>query len=157
MVSTALAIDGWPIELYDTAGLHAGGEELEREGMERARQATADADLCLWVIDGSASPVWPGAEAPATLLVINKIDLPPAWDYGEVNGAVRVSSLTGAGLPELCDAISRCLVPDPPAAGAPVPFTAELCERVERALRTSREGQSAEALRIITRSVAEAI
>src|SRR5206468_2220750 len=79
VVATTLAIDGWPVELSDTAGLHGEGEQLERAGMARARAAAAAADLCVWVLDGSAAPVWLGPEITAPLTVINKIDLPPAW------------------------------------------------------------------------------
>ncbi len=133
VVATKLAIDGWPVELSDTAGLRAAGEDLERAGIERARQAVAEADLCLWVLDGSTSPVAADAEITTPLVVVNKIDLPPAWDLAEVP-ACRVSALTGAGIPELCDAISRRLVPEPPAPGEAVPFTEELCRWVENGL-----------------------
>jgi hypothetical protein len=46
---------------------------------------------------------------------------------------VQVSAHTGAGLPELCQAIGRWLVPESPPPGAPVPFTTQLCDRMEQA------------------------
>jgi tRNA modification GTPase len=134
VVAANLAIDGWPVELSDTAGLHTAGEDLEREGMERARQAMAEADLCLWVLDGSLAPIAPDAEIRSPLDVINKIDLPAAWDFAVAPLACRVSAHTGAGLPELCDAISRRLVAEPPSPGDAVPFTEELCAWVEKSL-----------------------
>ena len=132
VVGTTIAIDGWPVELFDTAGLHAAGEDLEKEGIERAQQAIASADLCLWLLDASAPAIGPGEEIPAPLLVINKIDLPPAWPLVEATGAVPVSARTGEGLEDLCDAINRRLVPAPPPPGAAVPFTPELCDQVSR-------------------------
>jgi tRNA modification GTPase len=135
VVTTLLAVDGWPLELVDTAGWREGAEALEKQGIDLARAAAAGADLCLWVLDAAASPQWPAGELPGLHYVVNKIDLPPAWDVGTAAGAVRVSALTGDGLPELLEVLSGWLVPDPPPAGAAVPYTARLCERVEEARR----------------------
>lgn len=134
VVTTRLAVDGWPIELADTAGLRAGGETLEEEGIGLARSAAATADLCLWVTDASAAPVWPGPLTTPVLHVINKIDLPLRWDVHSVAGGMCVSATTGTGLASLCAALSWRLVPDPPAAGTAVPFTAALCEHLEATL-----------------------
>ncbi len=128
VVTTMLAIDGWPIELSDTAGLRAAAGTVEAEGVARARAAAAGADLRLWLLDGSAAPVWPDDGAAAWRSVVNKTDLPPAWDWAGVPDTMRVSALTGAGLPELCAAISRWLVPAPPVAGEAVPYTPDLCD-----------------------------
>ena len=57
VVSTRLAIDGWPVELLDTAGLRADAGALEEQGIALARAARAAADLCLWVVDASTEPV----------------------------------------------------------------------------------------------------
>ena len=54
LVSTALAVEGWPIVLTDTAGLRLAGEDLEGRGIEQARAALAGADVVLWVLDASA-------------------------------------------------------------------------------------------------------
>ncbi|HXG09929.1 MAG TPA: GTPase [Gemmataceae bacterium] len=154
VVTTRIAVDGWPIELADTAGLRAEAAALEGQGIERARAAAAAADLCLWVLDAAGVPVWPGAEAgpaPAgkTRLLINKIDLPPAWDLDQAKDAVRVSARTGAGLAELCEALARWLVPDPPPPGAAVPFTTRLATRIEEARRQLAAGRAEEARQIL--------
>jgi tRNA modification GTPase len=135
VVSSLLAVDGWPLELVDTAGWRAGAEALEQQGIDLARAAATGADLCLWVLDAAAPPEWPEVELPGLHYVVNKIDLPPAWDLEQAAGAVRVSALTGAGLPELVQALASWLVPDPPPAGAAVPFTPGLCERIKEARR----------------------
>lgn len=143
VVGTRLAIDGWPVELIDTAGLRPDSEGIEEEGIRRAALAARSADLCLWVVDASAAPAWP--DQPGALLVVNKTDLPPAWDLASVPEALRLSAKTGAGLPELCDALSRRLVPQPPAHGAAVPFTPEWCDRVEQAHQHAVAGDLAAA------------
>jgi tRNA modification GTPase len=145
VVTTRLAIDSWPVELADTAGLRPGAQTLEEEGIRQAHEAAAAADLRLWVLDASGEPLWPGAEVGAVRLVVNKVDLPPAWDLSRTGEAVRVSCKTGEGLGELCDALSRWLVPEPPPAGAAVPFTLALSDGVEEALEHLRCGRAADA------------
>ncbi len=95
-------IDGLPIHVIDTAGLHDSPDVIEEEGIRRARAEMRRADLVLYVIDCSSGAA-PGelggmVEDPATLLVWNKIDIavPPAGKAG-----IAISALTGAGLPEL--------------------------------------------------------
>jgi len=144
LVTVRLAI-GWPVELVDTAGLRPETEILEGQGIDLARRQLAEADLCLWVLDASAPPVWPGATSSATLLVINKTDLTPAWNLEQAKGALRVSAQTGAGLSELCSALERWLVPEPPPAGAAVPFTPELCDSIEEVRQLLLAGQREEA------------
>lgn len=133
VVTTTLALDGWPVELADTAGLRADAQALEEQGIGLAQQAMRSADLCLWVLDGSGPLVLPEVPDPSLQLVINKVDLSAAWDPATVPDAVHVSARTGAGLAELCEVVARRLVPEAPAAGAAVPFTADLCAKVEKA------------------------
>ncbi len=149
VVTTRLAIDGWPVELADTAGLREGTDALERQGVRMARETSAAADLCLWLLDASAQPVWPDASVGAVRLVVNKVDLPAAWDVADALGAVAVSARTGAGLPELCAALGGWLVPGPPSAGTALPFTADLCDGVVRAKRQLDEGRPEEARRSV--------
>jgi tRNA modification GTPase len=150
VVTTRLALDGWLIELVDTAGLRAYAAPLEEQGIVRALEAVADADLCLWVLDGSAPPVWPDEDTQAVLQVINKSDLPSAWNLESVSGAARVSARTGEGLEGLCAAVVARLVPDPPPAGAAVPFTPRLCAGIAGALRALAARDAAKASETIT-------
>lgn len=124
VVTTTIVLDGWPIELSDTAGLRSTAERLERSGIERARRTLLEADLCIWMLDGAAAPELPN-EARPWLYVINKCDLPAAWDRLSVPGAVQVSALTKTGLDALADAIVHRLVPTPPEAGEAVPLLEE--------------------------------
>ena len=118
VVSAMIALEGWPIELTDTAGLRSTTEALESRGIDRARAALADADLILWIVDGSdATPVF----GEAGLLVINKVDLPPAWDVASCPGAVMVSAQSSEGVAELGREVVKCLIPNPPIPGEAVP------------------------------------
>jgi tRNA modification GTPase len=54
-VAERVAIEGIPVELIDTAGLrdHAGIDEAERLGIARSRNAMAEADVVLLVVDAT--------------------------------------------------------------------------------------------------------
>jgi tRNA modification GTPase len=120
VVSTTIALDGWPIELIDTAGLRASGDALEQAGIERGRIESESADLVLRVVDSTAveMPVLGSRD----LLVINKIDLKPDCPRRKTGAAV-VSARTGEGLGELADQIVNRLVPNPPRPGEAVPLS----------------------------------
>jgi tRNA modification GTPase len=150
VVTTRIALDGWLIELADTAGLRTEAEALEEQGIRRAKATAASADLVLWVLDASAPAVWPGEDVSTVQYVINKIDLPPAWDLACDQGAVRVSALGGTGLVELCAALVAQLVPDPPPSGAAVPFTPRLCKGIAEAQRFLAAADITETRRIVT-------
>ncbi len=145
VVRVSVAIDGWPVELSDTAGIRAAAGAIEHEGIVRADAAVRGAELCVCVLDGSAEPVAPPAAALAGILVINKADLPAAWDWSRFPHALQVSARTRTGLGELCAAISARLVPQPPAPGTAVPFSPDWCDRVEAARRLLAGGCTAEA------------
>jgi len=133
VVHIVIAIDGWPVELADTAGIREVAASIEQQGIALARTAALGADLCLWVLDASAEPVWPDLPGKVTKIVVNKVDLPPAWDLDKAAGAPRVSAVTEGGVEDLCRELARWLVPEPPPAGAGVPFTSALCDGVETA------------------------
>jgi tRNA modification GTPase len=149
IVTTPIAIDGWPIELTDTAGLRTATENLEQHGIRRAEHAVSTADLCLWVLDASAMPVWPECPTQTMRYVVNKVDLEPVWDLDKAKDAVRVAALTGRGLAELCDGVSTWLVPQSPAPGAAVPFTPRLAAMIAEAWRSWAAGDTVEAKRML--------
>src|SRR5439155_8496094 len=111
LVTTLIAVDGWPVELIDTAGMREETESLEGQGIMLARDAAATSNLCLWLLDASAPPTWPEdnlREQENLKLVVNKTDLSPVWEIGQL--VLSVSALTGAGLAELVEAMARWLV-----------------------------------------------
>ena len=124
IVTALTALDGWPLELMDTAGLRAGEEPLEAAGIELARNQAAAADLLLLLFDRSV--VWNAedeallASWPKALVVHNKCDLPAG--SGKRPEGIEVSAQTGAGLAGLAKAIVERLVPCYPQVGEAVPF-----------------------------------
>ena len=107
LLSADIELDGLPMRLTDTAGLRASGDRVEMIGVDRARQAVANADVVLLVEDDTVpSPPALGLELPAerTLRVRNKVDLTGREDLGgegEAGGLLYVSAKTGAGLDSL--------------------------------------------------------
>ncbi len=112
-------IDGMPVHILDTAGLRESGDEIETEGVRRARAAMERADRVLLVIDDSVTvaPTLEGLlqqlpeHAPHTL-VRNKIDLSGrAVGQGQQLGRTEValSAKTGAGLDVLREHLKACV------------------------------------------------
>jgi tRNA modification GTPase len=149
VVTTVTAIDGWPVQLADTAGLRDTTDELEAAGMALTDAALAQADLVLLVHDAAehdraADEI--AARLPAAARVIqvrNKIDLLPDAKSG--SSAIDTSAVTGEGMAELLAAIGAMLVPRAPAAGAAVPFTHEQVASLDTA-RAAIEQRDAAAI-----------
>lgn len=141
VVTLATAIDGWPVQLADTAGLRATSDEIESAGVALAESAVANADLAVIVSD--ATQITPTdfhlpRSLPARVLYVrNKIDLVANVAGAEADLAssptLETSALTGQGIAELASAIGKSLVPLPPPPGAAVPFTAAHVESLAAA------------------------
>ncbi|GBC78490.1 tRNA modification GTPase MnmE [bacterium HR08] len=113
MLIEMASIEGIPIHLVDTAGLREATDRIERLGIERSRQAIADADLVLVVLDGSRPLegedrlVLEETRSVPRLIVINKRDLPERLDPESVRALTHeapicyISALTGQGVNEL--------------------------------------------------------
>ena len=136
VVTAGAAVDGWPVELSDTAGLYAGDDAPQPSGAELAQQKLAAAELVLLVFDRSV----PFSEAdralieawPSALVVHNKCDLAPC--AGGRPPGLGASALAGRGIESLVGAIAALLVPDCLPPGAAVPFTAGQIEQIEAML-----------------------
>ncbi len=113
-------LHGIPVLLTDTAGVRESPDRIEKIGVERTRQAMADADLLLVVVDGSVNLTGEDidvlshvAKAPH-VVVCNKSDVPsftravlePSHSRSTV---VEVSAVTDQGLDDLRAAILASL------------------------------------------------
>jgi len=123
IVATHSALDGWPIELMDTAGLCKSQNAIEAEGVERALSEVADADLVVHVGDATradANVVDPAISRHRNVLTVeNKSDL---VEQPRCTSDVQTSAVTGAGVDRLIELIVFRLVPKSPAAGDAVPI-----------------------------------
>jgi tRNA modification GTPase len=103
------------LRLIDTAGLNPDASSLEKRGIDKTFEQAAQADLFLWMIDGTRDvPTLPASLAarmtPAnTIAVFNKVDLPPGPRSAlpEAFPVVNISALHGAGLEALQAAVTK--------------------------------------------------
>jgi tRNA modification GTPase len=116
LVTETADIDGLRLELIDTAGIRDVADEVEAEGVSRARKAWAAADLVIVVLDQSArlddadrDVLSETSDAPR-LIVANKSDLAASWTSTALSVPVEVvSSKTGDGVDRLRSMIRRTL------------------------------------------------
>lgn len=101
-VEAWLDLDGWPVRLVDTAGLRATGDAIEAEGVARAEQLIADADVVVSLAHLDAGALVRREGAAMCIPVHAKCDL------GRGAG-LNVSAKTGEGLAELKRAIVDAL------------------------------------------------
>jgi tRNA modification GTPase len=156
LLRETVRIDGVELTLVDTAGLRDDGDAIEREGMRRARDEVARAELAILVFDacdpGAGREAVEAAVAgtPRRLVLHNKADLLPAEAGDAASGVLRVSARTGAGLAELHAALRREVLGGN-AEGADGAFTArarhvEALHRAAGELDQARQALSEEAL-----------
>jgi tRNA modification GTPase len=126
IIEVTLDLGGVPVILSDTAGIREAAGKVESEGIRRALAHARAADLVLWLTDATASRPEP---PPADLLsdtgevlrILNKVDLlSPRAPSGAETEALRISALTGEGLPELTEAVGRRAANRIGASEAPV-------------------------------------
>ena len=142
IVTAITALDGWPVEFSDTAGLRASDDPLEAAGVERATAQAAAADCLLLAFD--ASQPWTIENQkllerwPAAIVVHNKSDL-GLQDETAPQG-LRASALCGQGIEDVAAAILSRLITNELAPGDAMPFTDEQVAALQSAENALRNG-----------------
>jgi len=103
-----ISLDGLPVHVADTAGIRESTDQVEAEGVRRARATLVTADLVLMVIDSTQAPEQQlalSAEVPENIPCIevyNKVDLTAnEASVDEAGRKVWVSAKKGQGLQRL--------------------------------------------------------
>lgn len=122
LIEDHTSIDGLPVVLTDTAGLHHTDNPVEIIGIQKTKENIQKSDIVLWVVDGGCDMieddhlVYEQIININTLLVINKLDLIKKGDVLKIPDAyshlekVFVSAKYGDGLPDLKQSImKKCL------------------------------------------------
>lgn len=103
-------IDGLPVLLVDTPGLHDTPDPIERVAIQRSANQIQQASLILFVLDATRPFEGPQiqllSQFPQAMVVINKVDAAMATGMMEQKG-IRISATTGEGLAQLRLAICR--------------------------------------------------
>lgn len=97
-IEVPVDLSGFAAVLIDTAGLRATDDPIEREGIRRARERAAAADLVLYMIDAGEKP----PDGIQGWIVASKSDLFPVAQSVDF----AVSALTGDGLVDLRGALA---------------------------------------------------
>lgn len=159
------------LRLVDTAGLTSTEDPVERLGVARSRAAAREADILVFMLDGS-EPLTPrdhvaaaelrealaqdtasdGEPVAPVLLAINKADLPPALSDEEAQALwpgtplVHISTLSREGVAPLETAITRLALSGEAQMADPLVASARHADALRRA------GESlADALRTLDR------
>jgi tRNA modification GTPase len=120
VVDGLVGVDGVVLSLHDTAGVRLPADGIEAEAVRRTKQTIADADIALVVLDASTGlgaedrDILSEAALKPRVVVANKADLPRAetppsfwdeagWPAGQRQPGIRISALTGLGVPELVE------------------------------------------------------
>lgn len=107
-----LNLNGLPVQLIDTAGLRDSADEVERIGIDRAREELDRADVVLMVVDSAREldeeeKSLLKKEGFAPVIALNKSDLAPVVTEEELKNIapeaviVHTSALTGDGVEDL--------------------------------------------------------
>ncbi len=175
VIEETMIVQGIPIMLRDTAGLHSSRDPIENLGMARTLETTGSADLVLFVLEAQRPlneedlQVYEWIRARPMLIVLNKIDLlngsavkagiPDDWPRER---CVPISALIGQGVEELPERIIEAATGESgiETAGVMIPNLRqkELLERsLESAEAAAIEIKSGSAPELITIHLARAM
>lgn len=111
-----IRLGGISLNLIDTAGIRDTSDRVERIGVERAKRYVADADLVLYVVDGSVPLDENDAEIreliqdKKVIVLLNKSDLDTVVEEGMLGQeyrVIRTSAALETGLQELEQAVKE--------------------------------------------------
>lgn len=113
LVTETVSLGGIPLQLVDTAGLREAADEAESIGIQKSREALADADVVLVVLESGAplredeAALIGSLQGRRGIIARNKADLELASTplLETTLQAVSTSALTGQGIEELREAI----------------------------------------------------
>lgn len=104
-------VNGIPLTLIDTAGIHATDDKVEKIGVDRSRQELKKADLVLLVLDGSRplseqdQQLLAETSAQQRIVIINKSDLPQAFSVQDLTvqkqEVIQISAVEQQGIDQI--------------------------------------------------------
>jgi len=127
VVEDLIDIEGLPVTVSDTAGLHETSDPVEIIGMNKAWEYIGGADIVLFMIDASVNVdeddkrIFERISEKKAILIINKSDLvektffPSMPDVWKKLPAIKISALYDRGIDEL-----KCLIKEISIGGVEV-------------------------------------
>ena len=111
-------IQGIPLRIVDTAGIHDTVDIVEKIGVEKAKKSIEDADLVLYIVDGTCpldaddDAIIELLEGQKVITILNKIDANQIVDKSLITQkistpVVEISAKTGEGLTDLYECLKN--------------------------------------------------
>jgi len=117
-----LSLNGFPVVIYDTAGLRESPDDIEKEGITKSYELMQDSDLILYLVEANtvtnpslqisellSTFTIPPELYSKTLAVFSKADLLPENTL-KISDGIYCSVITENGLKDLTKAISQRLI-----------------------------------------------
>ena len=126
-VEETVMVGSTRLRLIDTAGIRETEDKIEAMGVERSRQAVENADLVIFVCDGSRALTEEDeavidfcCEHEHAIALINKADLGSAVEPGDLPFmyVINICAKTGEGLELLADVVDEMFEGDTPCDGS---------------------------------------
>jgi tRNA modification GTPase len=105
IIRCELDLEGYKVELFDTAGLRDTDDVVEREGIKRAERVIGEADLVLHLIDLAGPYEMPSIDNGVVWRVGTKLDRSETLSLGGADFDFLVSTVDGSGLGKLREAL----------------------------------------------------
>ena len=150
-VEQSVLVGSTRLRLIDTAGIRETGDTVEALGVQRSRQALEQADLVLFVCDGS-QPLTPEdreimdacCDAPHAIALVNKVDLGRVVEPGDLPflNVICTSLPEGRGLDQLADVIDLEFQGETPCDGSILTNSRQFdaCRRAYEAMLRALKG-----------------
>ena len=150
-VEQSVLVGSTRLRLIDTAGIRETGDTVEALGVQRSRQALEQADLVLFVCDGS-QPLTPEdreimdacCDAPHAIALVNKVDLGRVVEPGDLPflNVICTSLPEGRGLDQLADVIDLEFQGETPCDGSILTNSRQFdaCRRAYEAMLRALQG-----------------
>ena len=150
-VEQSVLVGSTRLRLIDTAGIRETGDTVEALGVRRSRQALEQADLVLFVCDGS-QPLTPEdreimdacCDAPHAIALVNKVDLGQVVEPGDLPflNVICTSLPEGRGLDQLADVIDLEFQGETPCDGSILTNSRQYdaCRRAYEAMLRALQG-----------------
>ena len=114
-----VTINGIPLKLIDTAGIRQAKDEVEKIGIQKAKEIAKEADLVIAIFDSSKDLSTEDLEIldliknKKTIIILNKADLKPALQSNDTRltaiskHIIKISALNHIGIEELYEEITK--------------------------------------------------
>jgi tRNA modification GTPase len=163
LLNEKMLLDGLTLNITDTAGLRESQDEIEQEGIRRAKQAIKTADLILFMTTAESPQDYTENQTTPQITIINKCDLenlPPQDLSTEQNHCIRISAEQQLGIDLLKQKIKQIVQYQPhqakfSARGRSVEFLTQSQNHLNEALPTLQQQPelSAESIKLAHQSL----